>query len=64
MDALPDGLDVTQAVVYRESVPVLGGRWLVWPDQVWWEKPDGRWQRSVFGVELDGPGWVREQATA
>lgn len=60
---LPDGLDPAQAVVYRESgEPVLGGRWLVWPDQVWWERADGWWQRSVFRSELDGPGWERAEA--
>jgi hypothetical protein len=64
VDALPDGLDVAQAVVYRENGElVLGGRWLVWPDQVWWERPDGRWQRSVFKPEsFARPSWSRVEA--
>lgn len=43
LDALPDGLDESQAVVYREletaPEPRLGGRWLVFEDQVWWGRP-------------------------
>lgn len=65
VEALPDGLDVAQAVVYREVDGVdlpLGGRWLVWPDQVWWQRPDGRWQPSVLKAELDGPRWERVEA--
>lgn len=43
---------------------VLGGRWLVWPDQVWWQRREGVWQRSlVTQGELDGdPRWERVEA--
>ena len=63
--ALPDGLDETQAVAYRETAdaqrPLLGGRWLVWPDQVWWQRPEGVWQRSLITQgRLDSdPRWER-----
>ncbi|MFJ5984275.1 hypothetical protein [Lentzea sp. NPDC092896] len=47
---LPDGLDL-EVVLYRENAdapaPRLGGLWAVWPDQVWWQRPDGRWQRGI-----------------
>ena len=60
---LPDELDVAEAVVYREVEGVdqpLGGRWLVWPGRVWWERPDGQLQPSVLTAqELYGPRWVR-----
>lgn len=66
VDALPDELDLAQAVVYREVDGVeqpLGGRWLAWPDQVWWERPDGKVQPSVLKQdELAGPRWVRVEA--
>lgn len=68
VEALPDGLDETQAMAYQETAdapePRLGGRWLVWPDQVWWHRPEGAWQRSlVTQVELDGdPRWERANA--
>lgn len=66
VDALPDGLDLAKAVVYREADGVeqpLGGRWLAWPDQVWWERPDGKVQPSVLKQdELAGPRWVRVEA--
>ncbi len=63
LPGLPDELDETQAVVYRQTVqdgvPQLGGRHLVWPDgQVWQQRADGRWQRSTMAVEdLVPPGW-------
>jgi hypothetical protein len=67
-EALPGGLEEKQAVQYREAEgvnpPVLGGRWLVWPNEVWWHRPEGGWQRSlVTQAELDGdPRWERVDA--
>jgi hypothetical protein len=50
-EALPDGLDVADAVIYQETAdapaPRLGSRWAVFPDQVWRQRPDGQWQRDV-----------------
>lgn len=67
--ALPDGLDETQAVFYEESetapAPRLGGRWAVWPDQVWRQRPDGRWQRDVAtpaDIEGTPSRWVQVTA--
>jgi hypothetical protein len=67
-EVLPDGLDETQAVPYQETAealpPRLGGRWLVWPDQVWRQRPEGTWQRSlVTQAELDSDSrWERVDA--
>lgn len=66
-EALPEGLDVAQAVIYEETAdapaPRLGGRWAVWPDgQVWWEKPEGGWQRAIVtgkDLETTPQRWVR-----
>lgn len=64
VEALPDGLDAAQAVAYREVGPAsLGGQHLVFGDQVWWERPDGQFQRSVLREqELAAPKWVRVDA--
>ncbi|ANZ35270.1 hypothetical protein BBK82_03445 [Lentzea guizhouensis] len=82
VETLPKTLDVRQATVYRQAAEpepgkvVLGGQWLVWPDQVWWQMPvnaeEGgeaaapapRWKRShLTPEEFDGPMWTRvEQA--
>jgi hypothetical protein len=65
-DALPDGLDVAQAVSYREvereSPAMLGGQHHVFPDgQVWWQRTDGKWKRGVYKAgDFDGDArWVR-----
>jgi len=66
VNTLPGELDLAQAEVYREAEGVehpLGGRWLVWPDAVWWERPDGRFQPSIFRrEELAGVRWERVEA--
>ena len=51
-EALPEGLDPAQAVVYRQveqdGVIQLGGEHYLFENgQVWQRKPDGRWQRAV-----------------
>lgn len=51
-------LDITTATIYREERLQLGGRWLVWPDQVWWERPGGGFQRSISPASFVGEGWV------
>lgn len=66
--ALPDDLDITQALIYREiereAPAMLGGRHLVFPDgQAWWEKPDGQWQRGIMKPsDFDETRWVRVDA--
>lgn len=68
VEALPDGLDETQAVVYREvertSPAMLGGRHLVFPDgQVWWQQADGTWKPSIYtATDFDDPRWERAEA--
>lgn len=63
--ALPDGLDETTAVRYRQTeqdgVIQLGGEHLLFDDgQVWWRKPDGRWQRTpVTPADLDSSTFER-----
>ncbi len=54
-EALPDGLNPAQAVVYRQvqqdNVIQIGGEHHLLEDgQIWWHKPDGRWQRSPATV--------------
>jgi hypothetical protein len=67
-DALPDGLDETKAVRYRQveqvDVVLLGGELYLFKDgQVWWRQPDGRWQRSVFTpADLDSSTFERVTA--
>jgi len=68
-DTLPEGLDVTQAVAYREverdSPAMLGGQQYVFPDgQVWWQGLDGRWKASVHKpVDLEKSSrWERVEA--
>lgn len=45
-------LDIAAAAVFVETperTPRLGGRWLVYDAEVWWELPDGAgYQRSVY----------------
>jgi hypothetical protein len=66
--ALPDGLDVTQAVAYREiereSPVMLGGEHYVFPDgQVWWKRADGNWKRAVYkAADFPDPRWERVEA--
>ncbi|ANZ35279.1 hypothetical protein BBK82_03490 [Lentzea guizhouensis] len=64
VDALPGELDETKAVVWRqveqENVLQLGGRHLVFGDEVWQQRDDGRWQRSAMTLaDLVPPGWER-----
>lgn len=52
-DTLPDGLDETTAVVYRqveqENTAKLGGQLYLFADgQVWQRAEDGRWKRGIF----------------
>lgn len=57
---LDENLDPAQAAVYREAASELGGRWLVWPDQAWWERPDGMFQRSVYKpASFDDARWEK-----
>lgn len=44
---------------------MLGGQHHVFPDgQVWQERADGKWKRSIFkaGDFNDDPQWVRVEA--
>lgn len=68
VDKLPDGLDETKAVRYRQTqqddTVQLGGEHYLFEDgQVWWRKPDGRWQRGVATKgDLDSPTFERVTA--
>lgn len=68
-ETLPDGLDETQAVAYRERedvpAPRLGGRWLVFEEQVWWQNPGGKFQRAIVtAADLEGTPTRWERVTA
>ena len=52
-------LDVTAATIYVEKpelTPRQGGRWLVFPNGVWWETPDGAGYRQVNYAPQAFPG--------
>jgi hypothetical protein len=59
---LPDGLDAAEAAVYEEVVPILTGRWFVWPDSpvVYRQRPDHLYVKSVYKPgDFDSPKWTR-----
>ncbi|REH44664.1 hypothetical protein BCF44_108144 [Kutzneria buriramensis] len=56
-------LDITAAKVFVEvstQSPKQGGRWLVFPDVVWWELPDGGgYRKSVYAPDsFPGKGFT------
>jgi hypothetical protein len=47
-------LDLSTATAYVERPgrrPRLGGRWLVFEREVWWELPDGGYRKSLYSVD-------------